>query len=52
MCSGLAHGDASATLGLLAAAVAEQVQPGIKLMRISAHVQMMYSTSPRWSRMC
>jgi len=42
MCSGLAHGDASATLGLLATAVAEQVQPGIKLMRISAHVQMMY----------
>jgi len=42
MCSGLAHGDSSATLGLLAAAVVEQVQPGIKLMRISAHVQMMY----------
>jgi hypothetical protein len=45
MCSGLAHGDASATIGLLGAEVVEQVQPGIKLMRISAPVQVMFSAT-------
>ncbi|XVU26066.1 hypothetical protein ACQPZJ_03115 [Actinoplanes sp. CA-054009] len=45
MCSGFAHGDASATLGLLANTVVEQPTPGINLMRISANTQMMHEAT-------
>lgn len=41
MCSGLAHGDASATIGLLGAEFVEQAQPGVNLMRVSAPVRLL-----------
>ena len=43
MCSALAHGDASATLGLLSSEVLEQVQPGIKLVKVALPVQLLMS---------
>jgi hypothetical protein len=41
MCSGLAHGDANATIGLLNTEVVHQVAPGISLTRVSAHVKLL-----------
>jgi hypothetical protein len=45
MCSGLAHGDASATLGLLDTEVVKQVTPGINLARISPHVRLLVAAT-------
>lgn len=39
MCSGLAHGDFSASIGVLDTEVVEQLQPGIKLVRASVSVK-------------
>lgn len=41
MCSSLAHGDQSATIGLLGSEVVGQVEPGINLMRVSAPVRLL-----------
>jgi len=41
MCSGLAHGDASATIGLLATEVLQQIDPGISLARITPQVKLL-----------
>jgi hypothetical protein len=43
-CSGIAHGDTNAILGLLATAV-EQFEPGMQLMQVSAPVQLLYGAS-------
>lgn len=45
MCSALAHGDASATLGLLDTEVIRQSAPGINLARTSPHVQLLAYTT-------
>jgi hypothetical protein len=39
MCSALAHGDSTATIGLLDTEVIEQVQPDIKLVRTSPSIR-------------
>lgn len=44
-CSGLAHGDQSATLGLLGNEVVRKVEPGVNLMRVSASVQLLYAAT-------
>jgi hypothetical protein len=41
MCSGLAHGDASATLGVLDTTVVQEVTPGISLTRVSPQVKLL-----------
>ena len=41
MCSGLAHGDVSATLGLLDTEVVQQSAPGISLARVSPQVKLL-----------
>jgi hypothetical protein len=45
MCSGLAHGDATATLGLLDTEVVKQVTPGINLARISPYVRLLVAAT-------
>ncbi len=45
MCSAFAHGDTSAPLGLLVTEAAKQVQPGIKLIHISANVRLLYQAA-------
>ncbi|MCS7479124.1 hypothetical protein ACFFQW_03045 [Umezawaea endophytica] len=45
MCSAFAHGDSSATTGLLSKDVVEQSAPGIKLVRTSIEVGLMVSAS-------
>jgi hypothetical protein len=45
MCSGLAHSDASATLGLLDTEVVKQITPGINLARISPHVKLLVAAT-------
>ncbi|WP_162907629.1 hypothetical protein [Allorhizocola rhizosphaerae] len=45
MCSGLAHGDASATIGLLDTEVVQQVAPGISLTRVSAQVRLLVTAT-------
>jgi hypothetical protein len=45
MCSGLAHGDASATLGLLDTEVVKEVTPGINLARISPPVLLLVAAT-------
>lgn len=41
MCSGLAHGDANATLGILDTKVVQQIAPGISLARVSPQVKLL-----------
>jgi hypothetical protein len=41
MCSGLAHGDLSATLGLLDTEVVRQSAPGVSLARVSPQVKLL-----------
>ena len=41
MCSGLAHGDASATIGLLDTEIVQQTAPGINLARVSPQVKLL-----------
>ncbi|NDU75956.1 hypothetical protein GWI34_25495 [Actinomadura sp. DSM 109109] len=46
MCSALAHGDFSASIGVLDTEVVEQLQPGIKLVRASVSVKsLLYATA-------
>jgi len=45
MCSALAHGDASATIGLLNTEVVQQVAPGISLTRVSAQVKLLVTAT-------
>ncbi|WP_344547270.1 hypothetical protein [Actinomadura fulvescens] len=45
MCSALAHGDSSATIGFLDTEIVEQVQPGIKLVRTSPSLQALASAT-------
>jgi hypothetical protein len=45
MCSALAHGDSSATIGILDREVIEQVQPGIKLVRTSPSIRALVSAT-------
>jgi hypothetical protein len=45
MCSALAHGDASATIGLLATEVVRQTDQGISLARISPQVKLLVTAA-------
>jgi hypothetical protein len=45
MCSGLAHGDVSATIGLLSTDVVQQMVPGISLARVSPRVNLLVTAT-------
>jgi hypothetical protein len=45
ICSGLAHGDASATIGLLDTKVVQQVAPGINLAQVSPQVELLVNAT-------
>jgi hypothetical protein len=45
MCSGLAHGDVSATLGLLDTEFVQQSAPGISLARVSPKVKLLVTAT-------
>lgn len=44
MCSGVAHGDTNAIIGLLATTV-RQAEPGMQLMQIAAPVRLLYGAA-------